>query len=311
MRPIHNVVDLTNYVMMEMGHPSHAFDLARVPEGRLHVRWAREGEALETLDGVTRTLSPRAGVVAGRNAALALAGVMGGASSEVRDSTRTVALEAAYWEPLAIRRAAKALGMHTEASHRFERGADPEGTVVALNRIAHLLEKIGAGSTRPGVVDRVAAPRPRRALSLRPSRLLVVLGAQVSRPRTEAILTGLGFGVKPGPGESIAVEVPSWRGDVGREADLVEEVGRHFGLDKVPSSIPPTSGLGGLGRGQAEERTIRTTLSAAGLTEVVTYAFVGPSRDGEASVSLENPLADVQSVLRSSLVVPDSWTSST
>ncbi len=303
-RPIHNVVDLTNYVMMEMGHPSHAFDLARIPAGRLQVRWAREGETLETLDGVTRTLSPRAGVVAGPTGALALAGIMGGASSEVRDATRTVALEAAYWEPLAIRRAAKALGVHTEASHRFERGADPEATVVALARIAHLLEKIGAGSARPGIVDRVAAPRPRRALSLRPSRVALVLGVTVPRPRAEAILSGLGFGVKPGEGESIAVEVPSWRSDVGREADLVEEIGRHFGLDKVPSSIPPTSGLGGLGRGQAEERAIRTTLSAAGLTEVVTYAFVAPSGEGDHSVALENPLADVQSVLRSSLVVP-------
>src|SRR5213593_84493 len=132
-RPIHNVVDLTNYVMMEMGHPSHAFDLARIPEGRLRIRWAREGEKLQTLDGVLRTLSPRQGVVAGPEGALALAGVMGGAASEVSEETKVVALEAAYWEPLAIRRAARALGMHTEASHRFERGADPEATVTALD----------------------------------------------------------------------------------------------------------------------------------------------------------------------------------
>src|SRR3989442_10725756 len=125
-RPINNVVDLTNYVMMEMGHPSHAFDLDRIPEHRLRVRWAREGERLTTLDGEERTLSPRIGVVAGPDAPLALAGIMGGGSSEVSDETRIVALEAAYWEPVAIRRAAKALGMRTQASHRFDGGAAPK-----------------------------------------------------------------------------------------------------------------------------------------------------------------------------------------
>src|SRR6266540_1399890 len=305
-RPIHNVVDLTNYVMMEMGQPSHAFDLARIPKARLRVRWAREGEKLQTLDGVLRSLSTRHGVVAGPQEALALAGIMGGASSEVSEETKVVALEAAYWEPLAIRRAARALGMHTEASHRFERGADPEATVIALARIAHLLEKIGAGTTRPGVIDRVAVPRAKLTISLRPARVRAVLGVDVPQPKAEAILSGLGFRVQPG----MVVEVPSWRGDVGREADLIEEVGRHFGLDKIPSSIPPTDARGGLGLGQAEERTVRATLVAAGLTEAITYAFVGEppagtggsARDGV--VALENPLADAQSVLRSSLILP-------
>jgi phenylalanyl-tRNA synthetase beta chain len=310
-RPIHNVVDLTNYVMMEMGHPSHAFDLARIPQGRLRVRWARDGEGLETLDGVSRRLSRRQGVVAGLEEALALAGVMGGASSEVSEETTVVALEAAYWEPLAIRRAARALGMHTEASHRFERGADPEATVIALARIAHLLEKIGAGSARPGVVDRVAVPRRKRTIPLRPARVRAVLGVDVPQPKAEAILSGLGFRVEADEGKVMSVEVPSWRGDVGREADLIEEVGRHFGLDKIPSSIPPTDARGGLGVGQAEERTLRATLVAAGLTEAITYAFVGESTAGTGgatvggtAVALENPLADGQSVLRSSLVLP-------
>jgi phenylalanyl-tRNA synthetase beta chain len=309
-RPIHNVVDLTNYVMMEMGHPSHAFDHALIPEGRLRVRWANEGEALETLDGTKRVLTGRQGVVAGPESALALAGIMGGARSEVSDDTKVVALEAAYWEPLVIRRASKALGMHTEASHRFERGADPEATVVALARIAHLLEKIGAGSTRPGLIDGVAVPAQRRTIVLRPSRVELVLGVPVPKPKAEAILLGLGFGIGSDEGDSLVVEVPSWRGDVGREADLVEEVGRHFGLDKVPSSIPATDGMGSLGRGQAEERTARATLVAAGLTEAITYAFVrevtGPSATVGApgSVALENPLAAEQSVLRGSLLLP-------
>jgi len=241
-RPINNIVDLSNYVMLEMGHPSHAFDLARVPSARLRVRWAREGERLLTLDEVERTLSPRTGVVAGPDGALALAGLMGGASSEVSDETRTVALEAAYWNPLAIRRAAKALGMHTEASHRFERGADPDGTTLATARIAHLLEKLGAGTTRPGLIDVVAAPIERREVRLRVARVSALLGTEVSPEQCERTLSGLGFDLKEtGKGEW-GVSVPTWRGDVSREADLIEEVGRHHGIDKVPSTIPASIG---------------------------------------------------------------------
>ena len=299
-RPISNVVDLTNYVMLEMGQPSHAFDLAKVPEGRLNVRWAREGERLQTLDGVERALSPKVGVVAGVNGPLALAGIMGGASSEVSDETRTVALEAAYWEPLAIRRAARSLGMHTEASHRFERGADPEGTVVATARIAHLLEKIGAGSTRPGLVDRVASPRPRRRMILRPSRVRMVLGVDVPRDETETTLRGLGFGVAAGEGEALSLDVPTWRSDVAREDDVVEEVGRHHGLGKIPSSLPPAATVGGLRPAQSEERVVREILVGAGLTEVANYAFEAATET--EAVALANPLAEDQSVLRTSLV---------
>jgi phenylalanyl-tRNA synthetase beta chain len=299
-RPISNVVDLTNYVMLEMGQPSHAFDLAKVPEGRLNVRWARESERLQTLDGVERALSPKVGVVAGVNGPLALAGIMGGASSEVSDETRTVALEAAYWEPLAIRRAGRSLGMHTEASHRFERGADPEGTVVATARIAHLLEKIGAGSTRPGLVDRVASPMPRRSVILRPSRVRMVLGVDVPRDETESTLRGLGFGVAAGEGEALSLDVPTWRSDVAREDDVVEEVGRHYGLGKIPSSLPPAATVGGLRPAQSEERVVREILVGAGLTEVVNYAFEAAT--GTEAVALANPLAEDQSVLRTSLV---------
>jgi phenylalanyl-tRNA synthetase beta chain len=301
-RPIHNVVDLTNYVMLEMGHPSHAFDLGRIPSGRLHVRWAREGERLTTLDGVTRSLGPRIGVVAGPEEALGLAGIMGGASSEVSDETRVVALEAAYWEPLVIRRAAKALGMHTEASHRFERGADPEGPVVATARIAHLLEKIGAGTTRPGLVDRVASPRRPRTIVLRAPRVDALLGTEVPASRSEAILGGLGFALGPSGESAWRVEVPSWRGDVAGEADLVEEVGRHHGLDRIPSALPPSVEVGRLGPGARQERVVREVLVGAGLDEVIQYSFVGPAAD--SGVRLANPISDQQTVLRTSLVWP-------
>ncbi len=306
-RPINNVVDLTNYAMMEVGQPTHAFDLAKIPEGRLHVRWAREGEALTTLDGVARTLSPRQGVVAGPREALGLAGIMGGASSEVSDATRTVALEAAYWEPLAIRRAAKALGMHTEASHRFERGADPEGPLVGLARIGHLLEKIGAGSVRPGLIDLHPEPRPAREATLRFRKLREILGVDVPPERAEEILKSLGFLVLRRDAEAVRVAIPTWRGDVGREVDLVEEVARHHGLGTVPSTVPPARGAEGLKPYQVRERLVRETVVGAGLTEVITHAFVSraaSSAAGAPQVALENPLSEGQEVLRASLVVP-------
>ncbi|MCG6923201.1 MAG: phenylalanine--tRNA ligase subunit beta [Acidobacteria bacterium] len=304
-RPINNIVDLSNYVMLEMGHPSHAFDLARIPEGRLRVRWAQKGETLETLDEVQRTLSARTGVVAGPRAPLALAGIMGGASSEVSDETQTIALEAAYWEPLAIRRAAKSLGMHTEASHRFERGADSNATVVATARIAHLLQKLGAGTTRPGLIDELPAPIESRQVALRSARVNAVLGTEVPVERCRTILTGLGFETtETGPGEW-RVGVPTWRGDVSREADLIEEVGRHHGVDKVPSTIPPSMGVGRLGPGQREERVVRDVLIGAGLTETIQNAFVEDREGaGDEPIRLANPLADHHSVLRSSLVQP-------
>jgi phenylalanyl-tRNA synthetase beta chain len=303
-RPINNVVDLTNYVMMELGHPSHAFDLAKIPGGRLVVRWARPGERVVTLDGQARDLSPRIGVIAASEGALSLAGIMGGASSEVSDSTRTVALEAAYWDPLAIRRGAKALGMHTEASHRFERGADPEAPPLALGRIAHLAEKIGAGTTRPGLIDRNVKPIARRSSRFRPARATALLGAPVAPADARRILTGLGFGAGQPESDAIAIEIPSWRGDVAREVDLIEEVGRHLGLQRIPSTVPPAGGAEGLRPAQRRDRAIRDLLAGAGLVEAVTYAFVpagGPVAHGPA---LANPLSEDQKVMRGSLVWP-------
>lgn len=308
-RPINNVVDLTNYVMMEMGQPSHAFDLSRVPGAALLARWARPGEKVTTLDGVERALpaSPRIGVVACPEAPLAIAGVMGGASSEVGDETRLVALEAAYWDPLSIRRAAKALGLHTEASHRFERGADPKATALATARIAHLLERIGAGRARPGVIDRVAgAPGPRRA-TLRPARVERLLGVEVPAERAATILTRLGFGIERAADGALEVAIPSWRGDVAREADLIEEVGRHHGLDAIPPTLPRGASEGGLRRAQSRERLVRQALAGAGLDEVLTLSFLPEPLgfgEGPPAPRLRNPLAEDQAQLRRSLVVP-------
>lgn len=310
-RPINNVVDLTNYVMMEMGQPMHAFDLAKIPDRRLIVRWNRPGEKLTTLDGQERTLagSTRIGVIGGTAGGLGLAGVMGGASSEVSESTRTIALEAAYWDPPSIRRGAKALGMHTEASHRFERGADPEAPPVALARMAHLMAKIGAGTVWPGLIDRRAAPPRRVAVSLRPERIQGLVGTDVPAAESRRILDGLGFRLEGADRGPWSVEVPTWRGDVSREVDLVEEVARHHGLDGVPSTIPPATRVEGLRPAQRRDRTIREALAGAGLTEVITYAFVGEEpAEGVGPrpevVRLANPLSTAQNVLRNQLVFP-------
>jgi phenylalanyl-tRNA synthetase beta chain len=316
-RAISNVVDLSNYVMMEMGQPTHAFDLARVPGGRLTARWAREGETLTTLDGVARTLPPRCGVVAGAGGPLGLAGIMGGASSEVSDTTRVVALEAAWWEPLVIRRTARALGLHTDASHRFERAADFDGPPVALARFAHLLERLGAGSARPGVIDVLAAPRPPRSVRVSPARIDALLGATVPDETGAAILRGLGFVAQESTADGTEWQVPSWRNDVAREADLVEEVGRHFGLDRIPSALPPATRPGRLSREQQRDRLVRQTLVSAGLHEVANYAFVAravPAAErvvaaGGEPLRLANPLSEEQAVLRTSLVFPGLLTS--
>jgi phenylalanyl-tRNA synthetase beta chain len=295
-RPISNVVDLTNYVMLELGQPSHAFDLAKIQEGALVIRLSREGERLVTLDGVERALPTGTGVVSSKTVPLALAGIMGGASSEVSDTTRTVALEAAYWHPLTIRRSSKALGMHTEASHRFERGADPEGQRAALDRIAHLLVKIGAGSTRPGIVDQVAKPRRSVRVPLRPSRANALLGVDVPDERQRLILRGLGFVLAPD-----GWQVPSWRSDVAREVDLVEEVGRHYGAGRIPSTVPAAQRVGALTRPQTQERELRRLLVGMGLQEVIQLSLAPRSDD---RVALANPLAGGAGALRDSLVFP-------
>jgi phenylalanyl-tRNA synthetase beta chain len=307
-RSINNVVDLTNYVMIEMGQPTHSFDLGRVPHGKLVVRWSRPGERLTTLDGVLRTLPARVGVIAGEGGepALALAGIMGGASSEIHEGTKAVALEAAWWDPLAVRRGARALAMHTEASHRFERGADVEAGPLALARLAHLLAKIGGGAVRPGIVEVKGQERAARTVRLRPARVSALLGVEVPRLQQVRTLESLGFLVNA-PGPEATVLVPSWRLDVTREADLAEEVGRHFGLQRIEAALPPASRPGRLRPSQRRERRIRDVLTGIGLVEVVNYAFAsGAQMQGapEERRRLANPLTEEQDTLRTSLVLP-------
>ncbi len=315
-RSISNIVDLSNYVMLEMGQPTHAFDLSRLKGGLLKARMAANGEVIQTLDGVDRTLTATMGVVADEGSALAIAGVMGGASSEISDETRTVALEAAYWNPLLIRRASKALGMHTDASHRFERGADPAAGPVSIARFAHLAARGAMGSARPGLIQAEGAPVTERRLTLNLGHVDARLGAPVPAKQAMTILTRLGFEVKePDPGAAThlvrerewEVLTPSWRGDCTREVDLIEEVARHVGVMTIPRTVPPSRRAAGLTGAQRTERRLKALLPGLGYREVLHLNFVSSARCDPSQggvVRIANPLSVEQDALRTSLVMP-------
>src|SRR6266568_2072982 len=233
LRPINNVADVTNYVLMELGHPLHAFDLARLRASKIIVRRARPGEHLRTLDGIDRTLASENLVIADAERAVALAGVMGGEDSEISVSTRAVLVESAWFDPVSIRRTAKSQGLHTEASHRFERGADIEMASEALDRAAQLIAEVAGGEILRGIVDVYPAPKAWPEILLRPGEIVRILGYDVPAGEVERILGSLGFRVaKEGP--AWEVTPPSFRLDVAREVDLIEEIARHFGYDRLP-----------------------------------------------------------------------------
>jgi phenylalanyl-tRNA synthetase beta chain len=307
-RPINNVVDVTNYVLLEIGHPLHAFDLERLDGRRLCARRARPGERIRTLDGEARALDPEMLVIADGTTAQAVAGVMGGAASEVWSGTRVIALESAYFKPASVRRTSKRLGLKSEASTRFERGADINVPVVALERARSLLQQIGAGLPVGAPIDVYPAPRGPVDLALRRERIAWLLGVGVDDVEIERILAALGFGVTGVPG-GWRVSVPTRRVDVSREADLIEEVARHFGYDRVPSHFPPLREVAPRPDPRMARKTlIRHVLAAAGFSEAVSWTFIdaadaapfaGP---GEAPVSLAYPLSENFAVLRPSLL---------
>ncbi|MBK5257287.1 MAG: phenylalanine--tRNA ligase subunit beta [Vicinamibacteria bacterium] len=315
-RSISNIVDLSNYVMLEMGQPTHAFDLSRLRGGLLKARMAAKGEVLKTLDEVDRTLSATMGVVADAEGALAVAGVMGGASSEISDDTRTAALEAAYWNPLLIRRAAKALGMHTDASHRFERGADPAAGPVSIARFANLLARGSLGTARPVLIQATGSRIDARRLVLNLGHVEARLGVSVPAEMARATLTRLGFEVKGPDGDAGAhlgrepvwdVAVPTWRGDCSREVDLIEEVARHFGVMKIARTVPASRRAAGLTPEQRTERRLKALLASLGYREALHLNFVSSARcdaSQGAVVRIANPLSVEQDALRTSLVMP-------
>jgi len=309
-RPISPIVDVTNYVLMEIGHPMHAFDLARLAGRELRIRWARPGEALTTLDGVERRLEPDMLVIADAERAQAVAGVMGGGHSEVSDRTLRVAFESAYFDPATIRRQSKRLGLKTDASARFERGADIGAPVVALERALELMEAIGAGRRVGSPADWYPAPRSPQSITLRRERMGRVLGLSV--PDTDAVRILASLGLSPRPiTEGWTVTIPTFRVDLTREVDLIEEVGRHYGFDKLEPTFPPMiTAAPPPDPRVARDRTLREIATAAGLSEAVTFGFIpyeaahpfAPSPQDEGVVRLGNPLSAKFDSLRPSLL---------
>lgn len=305
LRPISNVVDVTNYVMWEMGHPLHAFDYHRVARHTIVVRRARAGERFVTLDGQERVLGETMLVIADPERAIGIAGVMGGANTEVTEDTTRVLLEAAYFDPASIRRTSRALGLKTEAAYRFERGADLEGLADASERAAQLIADLGGGSIARGVVDACPRPRAPQRLGLRMSRIQRVLGITPPRAEARRILVSLGLPTAERAGD-LEVEVPSFRRDLAIEDDLVEEVIRVWGYDRIPSTVPagairPVQ----LPASLRQAETVRRTLEGAGLHEVITYSFSDPAYDevlrpptAEEPLALVNPLSRDASRLR-------------
>ena len=306
-RPINNVVDVTNYVLLELGQPMHAFDLAKLKGGELRVRRARKGERITTLDGTDRELEPDMLVIADIERPQAIAGVMGGAASEVTSTTTTIAIESACFEPKSIRLTSKRLGMKTEASARFERGADVNAPVAGIERAVALLEQIGAGRARGGVIDRYPSPPKARVLSLRHARIARILGQEVTPPDVERILTGLGFAVQQAAG-GWNVTIPTFRVDVLREVDLIEEVGRHHGYDRLPTTFPALRAPNAPHDPRIDrDRLVRRILLGGGCSEALTFSFIDGSlaasfADPLVIVPIGNPLSAQYSVLRPSLL---------
>ena len=284
-RPINNIVDITNYVMMEYGQPMHAFDYRYVKGGRIIVRRAAEGEELTTLDGNVRKLNPNILVIADDTRAVGLAGIMGGENSEIVSDTVDVVFESANFDGTCIRKGALSLGMRTEASAKFEKGLDPLNTLPAVNRACELVEMLGAGEVVDGVIDIVnSIPEP-TVLALRPDKINALLGTDVSTETMQDILRSLQFGVD---GETISV--PSWRGDVGHYSDLAEEVARFYGYNNIPCTlVSGESTLGGYSEEQLLEQRLGSLCRAAGYDEIITYSFISPTYYDKIRMPVDSP----------------------
>jgi len=313
-RPINNIVDVTNFVMLECGQPLHAFDLDRLAGNRIVVRTAAAGEAFVTLDGKDRTLDAEMLMICDGEKPVAVAGVMGGLNSEIEAGTTRVLIESACFSPVSVRKTSKKLGLSTDASRRFERGVDPQGTVAAATRAAALMAEVAGGAVVAGVID--AHPRPWSATPIRlsVSRTQRLLGIPVGKKKITRLLTAIDFAVENAPErDALTVTAPSFRVDVSRPEDLVEEVARLSGFDTIPTTYPavPAGERRPAPRLTLRQR-IKTVLTGFGFTEVITYSFVHtlvaerlrlPADDPRRrTVAVLNPLTEDQAVMRSSLI---------
>lgn len=319
-RAINNVVDVTNYVMMELGQPLHAFDYDLLADRKIIVRRAQAGEVFTTLDGTARRLDEQVLMIADGHRSIGIAGVMGGQNSEVSDATTTVLLESAYFSPSSIRSTSKKLGLSTEASYRFERAIDLLNVDVALRRATKLIADLAHGTVTQGILDVFPHPLPPTQITLRPQRVHAILGVEVPGEKISSILAGLGFAVEPiqsadvpESSSSLMVRVPSYRPDVEREIDLIEEIGRIYGFEKIPTTLPSGEIPPRIENPARDiEQQLKNLLISQGLYEVINYSFFD-SKHLEALlvadippyhqvVRLKNPLNAEQNVLRTTLL---------
>jgi len=305
-RSINNVTDVTNYILMELGHPLHAFDADTLDGRQIIVRRAEIGESITTLDGAERTLNPSNLVIADTRRAVALAGIMGGADTEISAKTNNVFLESAYFAPHSIRKTARSLGMNTEASYRFERGADIRMAQTACDRAAAMIQELAGGEIYSGMIDEYPGQLHSVRVPLRRNRIEKFLGAAVEDSVVEGIFQRLEFKVTKSP-EGWSVEVPSFRVDVSVEQDLLEEIARHYGYDRFPGTLPAWRGYGSFLPSEAGERKLRDLLSNSGYNEISTYSFSDEEterrfRPNVEPVRFQNPMSEDATILRTSLV---------
>ncbi|MGZ0178563.1 MAG: phenylalanine--tRNA ligase subunit beta [Acidimicrobiales bacterium] len=309
MRPINSVVDISNYVMLELGQPNHTYDLATVPDGHVRVRRANHGEQMTTLDGVERSLIPGDGVIANRDdLAIGLAGVMGGLDTEISDTTTSVLLEMAWWDPPSISRTIKRLNLPSEAGTRYRRGADwGENMPRAIDRFCQLISESGA-AVASGTIDASGDTPDRTPLPVRIAKVNGLLGTDLDAQTMSDHLGSIGFHVDGDRGaENLAVTIPTWRWDTETETDIAEEVGRMFGFDNIERTIPRSEIIGHLTDYQKARRSVRSALVGAGCDEIQPMPFLGPGDLAKAGmpedgVTLANPLVQEESILRTSLM---------
>ena len=310
-RPINNVVDVTNYVLLETGQPLHVFDTPKLHEQRIVVRRAKEGETLKVIDQTEHKLTPEMLVIADGKDPVAVAGIMGGFDSEVGEGTTEVFIESAYFDPVTVRRTARALNTITEASQRFQRGADIEMADFASRRATQLMCEVAGGEIHKGALDEYPNPPERKAITLRFDRTNALLGSSVSPETQRKYLESLGFDAASTNGGSATFTVPTWRHDATQEADLIEEVARLYGYGNIDSTLPKVRCVEEVyATEQRPLRTLRNYLTRVGLTEIVNWTFLELEDLRRAclhsqiddAIALENPLSEKQAYMRTSLI---------
>src|SRR5215204_2096214 len=311
-RPINNVADITNYVLHEIGQPLHAFDLDKLADRRIIVRRSASGEKLKTLDGVERELTSDMLVIADAQGPVALAGIMGGEDSDISNESTDVLIESAYFNPDSVRKTARSLGMDTEASRRFERGADRGGVLRAQQRCIELICSVAGGVATADAIDVFPTPIDAKVVKFRPGRVTELTSLSVETEEMKRILDGMSFELITESSDQLDYKVPSWRVDVELEEDLVEEIARHTGYEKIASELPPAGSAGEYHSTEMKHRLLRVALNGLGYDEAINFGFIQHQEefalipafvsDGATQPELINPIIENASSMRSTLL---------